>query len=198
MRVTHHAFIGASVAIPLSVWSIPGAVTFLFSSIVIDLDHFLFYWFQERKVLFHPGKFLSAYRKWSYYGPRIHIFHNYEFVVLLGACAWIYAGMSLYLFAGILMHLICDQLESYHRFRYMRVRTLIGDVLRYKGYLRVRHKGGEKEYMINRRDTWWNHLRIGLSREQFKKTERQCGIFDIYPESPINKADDTGSWKWLV
>lgn len=198
MKIRHHAVIGASVAIPISAWSIPGAVTFFLSSIVIDLDHFFFYWFQEREVLFHPQKFLSAYRKWSYYGPRIHIFHNCELVVILGAISWIYGGMTLYLFAGILMHLTCDQLESYHRFRYMRVKTLIGDVLRYKRYLRVRHEGGEKEYMIDRRDTWWNHLKRGLSKEQFRKTEHQCGILDIYPETPINKAGDGGSWKRLV
>jgi len=80
----------------------------------------------------------------------------------------------------------------------MRVKTLIGDVLRYKRYLRVRHEGGEKEYMIARRDTWWNHLKRGLSKEQFRKTKHQCGILNIYSETPINKAGNGGSWKRLV
>ena len=198
MKIRHHVVIGASVAIPISAWSIPGAVTFFLSSIVIDLDHFLFYWFREKEVSLNLRKFLSDYRKWSYYGPRVQIFHNYELVIFLGAIASIYKGILLCLFAGVLLHLICDQAESYYRFRYMRVKTLVGDILSYKGYLQARSQGREKEYMINRRDSWRNHLRSSLSKEQFKKTENQCGISEIYPEMSTDKSCDGGAWKRLL
>lgn len=155
---------GVSAAIPVSLWSIPWASALFLSSVLIDLDHFLFYWFQEKEVSINVRQFLSDYRKWNYYGPRVQIFHNYEFVVFMGAIAFIYKGILLWSFAGVLLHLIYDQGESYYRFRYMRVKTLVGDVLRYKEYLDARRQGKEKEYMVNRRDSWRNHLRKSLSK----------------------------------
>jgi len=77
----------------------------------------------------------------------------------------------------------------------MRVRTLIGDTIRYQGYLRARRQGDEEEYMIDRRDTWWNHLRSSLSKERFREAENTCGILKIYPEMPINNSGNRGIWK---
>lgn len=198
MKIRDHAVTGVSVAIPVSIWSIPWAAALFLSSVAIDLDHFLFYWFQEKEVSLNLRQFLSDYRKWDYYGPRVQIFHNYEFVVFLGAIAFIYKGVLLWFFAGVFLHLICDQAESYYRFRYMRVKTFVGDILRYKEYLNAKRQGREKEYMVNRRDSWRNHLRTSLSKEQFKKTESQCGISEIYSEMPMDKLCDGEAWKRLL
>jgi hypothetical protein len=189
---------GISVAIPVSIWSIPWAAAFFLSSMAIDLDHFLSYWFKEKAVSLNLRQFLSNYLKWDYYGPRVQIFHNYEFLVLVGAGAFQYKGIFLWVFAGVFLHLICDQAESYYRFRYMRVKTFVGDILRYKEYLNAKRQGREKEYMVKRRDSWRNHLRTSLSKEQFKKTENQCGIWEIYPEMPIDKLCDGEAWKRLL
>jgi len=189
---------GISVAIPVSLWSIPWAGAFFLSSVVIDVDHLLSYWFKEKKVSLGLREILSDYMKWDYYGPRVQVFHNYEFLVLVGTGAFQYKGILLWVFAGVFLHLICDQAESYYRFRYLRVKTFVGDILRYKEYLTAKRQDRVKEYMINRRDSWLNHLRTSLSKEQFKKTESQCGISEIYPEMPIDKLCDGEAWKRLL
>ena len=190
--------IGTLISIPLSSSSMIGASAFFISSVAIDMDHFIFYWFHQRAFFLYPRKFLLAYEKWSYFGPRVHIFHNYEMVLLLVAIAWIYGGLSWYWFAGALVHLICDQAESYKKFRFMRVRTFVGDILRYREYLHASRQSLEQEYMISRRDSWWNHLKTSLSDEQFIRNERHCGIFEIYPEIPIDKSNHSGTWKGLL
>jgi len=195
LRITHHTAIGALAAIPVYDWSITGAVALFLASVVIDVDHFIFYIFHEKNFSISVRKFLSVYRGWSYYGPRIHVLHNYELVALLGVLAWIYRGVLVYLFVGAFLHLVCDQMDSYRMFRYMRVGTLIGDTVRYQGYLRARRQGDEKEYMIDRRDTWWNHLRSSLSKERFREAENTCGILKIYPEMPINNSGNRGIWE---
>ena len=80
----------------------------------------------------------------------------------------------------------------------MRVRTFVGDILRYRKYLQARRRSLEQEYMIERRDSWWNHLRSSLSKERFSKNEQHCGILEIYPEIPINKSIDGSTWRGLL
>lgn len=80
----------------------------------------------------------------------------------------------------------------------MRVRAFVGDILRYRAYLQARRKSKEQEYMIERRDSWWNHLKSSLSEERFRENERQCGILEIYPDIPINKSIDNSTWKGLL
>jgi hypothetical protein len=198
LKIAQHTVVGAWAAIPAYHWSITGAVGLFLASVVIDVDHFIFFLFRERNFSVSVRRFFSVYRRWSYYGPRIHILHNYELVVLLGALAWIYGGVLVYLFVGVLLHLMCDQADSYWMFRHMRVRTLLGDIIRYRGYVRASLRGDEKEYMIDRRDTWWSHLRNRLSKERFRKAENTCGILNIYPEIPINKSSNGGTWERLL
>jgi hypothetical protein len=195
LKITHHAVVGAVAALPLMKWSLPGAIGFWTTSILPDLDHFIFYCLHEKRIYFSLRKFLSAYKKWNYFGPRIHIFHNYEILLLGLIIAWLMDGLAVYLYGGLLFHLICDQVDTYRLFRYLRVKSLIGDLLRYRKYVRACEAGREQEFMIFRRDSWWNHLRCKLAPDRLEAAKRKCEILNIYPEQPIDAACDGGMWQ---
>ena len=198
MKVNQHAAAGGAVAIILSRISVSGALVFWFSSVFIDMDHLLFYAAHEKKNAATSLKNVYAYRQWDYYGPRVHLFHNYETLVTLGYLAWVLGGGMLYLFLGVFFHLICDQAQTYWMYRFFRVRSLFGDIFRYAQYLKAKRRGRGREFIISWRDSWWGHLKRSLPNDLFNKRACTSSIFDLYPEVPIDKDAEAGSWcKWF-
>lgn len=195
MKIAHHAFIGAFSALPLVKWSLSGAICFWATSMLPDIDHFIFYFLHEKRTCFSLRKFISAYKNWGYFGPRIHILHNYELLILGLIVALQTGDLGFYLYGGLLLHLACDQVDTYRLFRYLRVKSLIGDILRYREYARARQAGRELEFMIIRRDSWWNHLHSKLSPDQLNEAKCKCDILRIYPEQPIGTAGDSSVWQ---
>ena len=195
MKIAHHAVIGAVAALPLVKWSLPGAIGFWVTSILPDLDHFIFYCLHEKRIYFSLRKFKSRYKNWDYFGPRVHVFHNYELLTLSLIIAVQTGSLGLYLFGGLLLHLVCDQVDTYRLFRYLRVKSLIGDILRYRKYVRACQAGREQEFMIFRRDSWCNHLHSKLSSCQLNVIKCKCDILGIYPEQPISTVADSSEWQ---
>jgi hypothetical protein len=195
LKIAHHAVIGAVVALPLVKLSLPGAICFWATSILPDIDHFIFYCLHEKRTWFLLRKFLSAYKNWDYFGPRIHIFHNYELLIFGLIIAGQTGGLVFYCYGGLLLHLVCDQVDTYRLFRYLRVKSFIGDILRYREYVRACHAGREQEFMIFRRDSWWNHLHSKLAPDQLNAAKCKCDILGIYPEQPRNTAVDSSVWQ---
>ncbi len=187
--------IGAAVALPILFFSTAGSISFFAASVLTDVDHLVFYAFQKKGFHFSFRKILFDYKKWDYFGPRIHFLHNYEAILISGAFSWYEPGITLYIFAGLFLHLICDQLDTYLNFRHLRVRSLIGDIFRFKKYIRALHIGQEKEYLTARRDSWRNHLESRLSPEQLKDATEKCEILNSYPEIAIRKGIDHREWK---
>jgi hypothetical protein len=182
LRISHHVVIGAVVALPLAKWSLPGAIGFWVTSILPDIDHFIFYCLHEKRTCYSLQKILSVYKNWGYFGPRIHIFHNYEWLILGLIIASQTGGFGFYLYGGLVLHLVCDQVDTYRLFRYLRVKSLIGDILRYREYVRAR-------------DSWWNHLHNKLPPDELNAAKCICDIFSTYPEQPINTAADSSMWQ---
>lgn len=196
MRIAHHAALGAMVALPLAGRSPWGAAILFLSSVLIDIDHLVFYAFHERRLSFSDLKFLSAFSNWSYYGPRIMSFHNYETALLLGVCAWIVGGLFVFLFVGVLIHLVLDQMDGYVTFRHFRIKSIVGDIFRYREYMHALEQGKEKEFMVARRDSWWNHLRAHVPAESRLAASREkCGILSLYSDIPVNSLQDFGEWR---
>jgi len=198
VKVNQHAAAGGVVAIVLSHISVSGALVFWFSNVFIDMDHLLFYAAHEKKSGAISLKDVFAYGQWDYYGPRVNLFHNYETLVMLGYLAWVLGEVMLYLFWGVFFHLICDQAQTYWMYRFFRVRSLFGDIFRYAQYLKAKRWGRGREFMIFWRDSWWGHLSLSLPDDLFKKRACACGIFNLYPDIPIDKDVGAVSWcKWF-
>jgi hypothetical protein len=195
LKVFQHAVIGTAVALPIMFFSAAGSVFFFAATVLADIDHLIFYAFQRSKGHSSFRTVLFGYEKWDYFGPRIHVLHNYEALILSGAFSLYETGVSLYLFAGLCLHLICDQVDTYSKFRYLRVKTLIGDILRFRKYIRAVNTGQEKQYLIARRDSWRRHLESRLSPEQLEDVSSSCDILNIYPEIAIHKEIDHNEWK---
>lgn len=173
------------------------AVIFFISSFIIDIDHYIFYSVQNRSYSLNVFMVTRDYKKWSYYGPRIMILHNYEFILLCFFIAYLYGGVFWYIAAGCLFHLSCDQIDTWVKFKIIRVRTLTYDVIRYNQYRKAKKQHLEKEYMIKMRDSWINHLKQKFSDEKFNQYVKKCGITSLYPEIPVKKSTNN-YWKSIL
>jgi len=112
-----------------------------------------------------------------------------------GVVVWFVQGIASYIYAGVFLHIICDQIDTYRQFRCLKVRSLIGDLLRYRKYIHALRSGKEKEYMIARRDSWWNHLESSLPPKQLKNPAAKCEILKIYSEITISRKNVNREWK---
>lgn len=195
MKIFQHAVIGTAAAVPILFFSASGSVLFFAATVLTDIDHLVFYAFQKSRRHSSLRTILFGYEKWEYFGPRIHVLHNYEALILSGAFYLYETRVALCLFAGLCLHLICDQVDTYLKFRYLRVRSLIGDILRFRKYIRAVDTGQEKQYMIARRDSWRRHLESKLSPEQLEDVSGTCEILNIYPEIAVQKEIDHSEWK---
>lgn len=197
MKTIHHTAIGALIAVPTSMVSPSGALSFLAATILADMDHLFFYVFHERKL--PPTAFARAkvYRQWQYFGPRIHVFHNYEMLSVLAFTAWVFGGTWFYIFAGMMVHALLDQIETKYQFGFLRIRSLIGDIIRYLEYLRICRRGGEEQYMIHRRDSWKNHLKKAVPKHRLHQAEAACEILRLYPDVPHDVHADSRQWMRL-
>ena len=199
VKIIQHATIGCILALPVSAWSFSGALGFIAASILVDVDHFIFYSFQTRRLPWPGLEMESAYQRWSYYGPRVLVLHNYEALLFSGIVAAAFGGFSAYVFAGFLLHLLLDQVSGYALFRYLRVKTLTGDVLRYLRYLEASRSGREREYMLARRDSWQNHLcSLIPDRAKLESVLGTCGILSLFPDVPIDPAQKSAEWRALL
>lgn len=195
MRVKHHFFIGLVLAAPIMVKAPAGAVTFFMVSFLLDVDHYIFFIFHEKYFILSPLKTMDLYKEWNYFGPRVHFFHNYETLFLVGLCWGRYGGVYRYLLLGVLLHLICDFIPTYHRFHFNRIRSLIGDIFRYRRYLQACKQGREKEFMLLWRNSWWAHLLIFFSVDTVEKIQGECGVLQLYEDVPLNGEVDSVIWR---
>lgn len=194
MKVTSHIAVGAVLSIPVMLVEPEGAILFFLTSILVDVDHLLFYCFHEKTISVPLLQSIEIHKKWPYFGPRVHVFHNYETLLFTAIAAWIFGGFFIPVFLGVLLHLFCDQASSIHSARYLRIKSLFGDIIRYIKYTISRQRGDEKDYMTHRRNTWWNHLRKRLPGYRFESAKTQYGILYLYPDIPIKTSEDSGNW----
>lgn len=198
MKVSQHALIGAAAAFPVGMHSIENALILFAASVLVDADHLVFYWVQEKANLKKLVKVVGAYEEWDYYGPRIHVFHSYEVVLATILWAWFaHSSLAYCVLAGLSLHLLCDQIHSYSCQRYIRVKTLFGDVVRYWEYRRALAEGRLRDYMLDRRDTWYNHLVQSFPGHKRTAAVKKCGILSLYPDVPIDTGKGTREWKRL-
>lgn len=109
-------------------------VLIIFSaSVLIDLDHFLFYVKRHRntnlKKAYFWHKALPKDHK-----PMMHIFHSLEFLIIIGILS-IFYNFFLMLFIGFIFHSIFDLIDMIYNGKYGRefffFRFLILDKKRY-------------------------------------------------------------------
>ncbi len=193
MRLEQHAAIGSAVALPLAFYSPAMAAALLASTVLIDVDHLLFYVALTRRVPTSPRAAVADYQRWKYYGPRVMIFHNYETMIAVGLCAWATNGILVAVLGGVLLHMLLDQVPGFLRHRFLRVRTLVGDVARYREYTRAVRAGREEDFMVSYRDSWWGHLRQSMTENEARGVSSACGILGTHPERPL-RAGDGGRW----
>ncbi len=194
LKVTSHIVISSAFSIPMMGLAPEGAFLFFLTSVLIDVDHLFFYCFHEKTISIPILKSSSIYKVWQYFGPRVQLFHNYETLIFTGMASWYNKGLFLPVFLGALFHLFCDQTASIHSARYLRIKTLTGDIIRYYKYLKTKNRGNEMTYMTQRRNTWWNHLRSHLPNLCFETAKLRYGILNLYPDIPIKSSEDTGNW----
>ncbi len=120
MRPRDHVILGSAASAGL--WFLPGVDTlhlpvyFWLSSILIDIDHYLDYIYNNR-FTDYSFKRMLAYHTLLYhrrFDPaflNLSIFHTVESMAVLGALAF-FAGSAtlLYIWWGFLFHIICDTL----------------------------------------------------------------------------------------
>ncbi|MBF0621031.1 MAG: hypothetical protein HQL54_03815 [Magnetococcales bacterium] len=197
MQAKQHLAVGMIGALPILMWSSSTeAAVFIAASVLIDSDHILFQWFHSRKIT-PLNHLIKSYVTWDYFGPRILIFHNYETLVFL-ACYAVYSEIFLfyYVFLAVFLHLFLDQIGNYLTFRVFRIRTLLGDIVRYQRYLSARNAGKEREFLIARRDSWINYVLGRFSDKNLdEKSPYLGGIQLTYPEQPINKSKKDSEWQ---
>ncbi len=198
MKLLPHATAGAILSVPVFVWSPSGALIAFLSTTLIDIDHLLFYSLHTGRIPLAPPGPVSAYKKWSYFGPRVQLLHNYETLLVISALAWFYGGLFVYAFLGIAIHLIMDQAEGYSRYRFFRIRSLAGDFFRYRSYRKALRAGSEKEYLVAWRDDWLGHLRHVFGEEKGSEIGEKCGIFNTYKETGIDMSKTGATWRDLL
>jgi len=198
VTIARHATWGVLFAIPAAIGSFGKAGLMVLVTTLLDVDHVLFFSYHNRRLPWSDPELLRTYREWTYFGPRVLIFHNYETLFLLGVGAAMLGGPVVYAFAGVLLHLSLDQYASYKAFRYLRVRTLAGDLVRYMEYRRAVRAGKEREYMLHRRDSWWCHLQSHLSdAEQLRKILDAGGILAWASDVPLGTKASARQWKGI-
>jgi hypothetical protein len=83
--------------------------------VVFDLDHILYF------ILTYKTFSLNKMMRWSlkeYHGmkTKIYVFHTLDFIVLLGIIAY-FDRRLVYLFAGFIIHCICDWARAGYHFK---------------------------------------------------------------------------------
>ncbi len=195
MTVKNHIYIGTAAAAPLSVISPSGSLLFLCVSLLVDIDHFLFFTWHQKKIILNPKSFIRTHEDWDYFGPRIHLFHNYETILIAILSAFVNGDIWLYFAGGIVFHLICDQVSTFHKYRFLRIRSLIGDFIRYRQYLCATRKGQEKKFIVAWRNTWINHIINAFPEKSPSQISTECAIMKTYPDKPFIASDDFGTWR---
>lgn len=194
MKLSTHIFTAAAISIPILYQSMYGASVFFLSAVMIDIDHYIFFSIHNRIYSLNIFMVIRSYKKWSYYGPRVMFFHNYELIILCAVIAYSYGDIYWYMVAGCIFHLSCDQIGTWINFKFMRIRTLTFDLIRYIEYRTAKKKHLEKKYMIEMRDSWISHLKHNLSEQKFNNSIDKCRIFHLYPEVPIKESTNTRYW----
>ena len=133
MKPSHHVVISAAVTSLFALWvrSWPALAACFLSGILIDIDHHLDYWFNEKKFPFRYRdlvEFCSIENKNR--GKLYLIFHSYELLflfwwaVLYLQLGVIWLGMAI----GLTVHMLFDQLfNPLKRFAYfLTYRILVG------------------------------------------------------------------------
>lgn len=198
MTIKQHAIIGGVLALPLG-WLEPwGACLFWCANILIDVDHLAFYTVHEGRLPLPLKNMVKIYKTWDYFGPRVNFFHNYETLIITGVISWLTVGGFTFIFLGVFVHLIADQLETYTRFRFLRIRTCVGDLLRYGNYIKARNEGNEDEYMVGLRSSWKKYLKEVLSEKAYQKEKSTSKLLSLYQDVPDNADVDVSIWKQVL
>jgi hypothetical protein len=117
MRVTDHIKYTTAVSIILlPFWNVREVILFAAGSILIDIDHYLFYIFHFKRL--NPRGMFLYYEDWL---PRVKdkipyagicIFHTLETYLAVAVAAF-YLKPLLYLLLGLLFHFILDFISLY-------------------------------------------------------------------------------------
>ena len=131
--------------------SILGALIIFLSSIAIDIDHYIYFILLKKSISLKKAYdwFVIDRKFWLELSPqkrekfrkKILFLHGVEFLILLGVLAFL-SSFFLYIFIGVLFHLILDLIDLY----------LIGVPLKYKisqTYVLL-HNLGKKEYIAGK------------------------------------------------
>lgn len=112
MQYKHHTLFGLVFA--FVIWILFPQVNFLsaliifFSSVLIDIDHFLFYVFKEKDTSLSLRKAVDWFLKQTKSPkPFSTIFHSVEFLLILAILSF-YSKIVFFIFLGFVFHLITD------------------------------------------------------------------------------------------
>jgi len=115
MKISHHLYAGAAAGTLIYIVSdqnLPLTVSFIAANSMIDLDHFVDFWHDHRKLFNIKGLVRASYS--GNYRHFIVPLHSYEILILfvilytLGLRSLIFVGIAL----GFTLHLLMDQAQA--------------------------------------------------------------------------------------
>ncbi len=133
----HTKLTGAAALLLLPFWDAMQIFWFAVGSILIDIDHYIFYVMRCRRFdirgMFRYFNDLQEIQKSIPYAG-LCIFHTLDFFVLVGLLAF-YHPAFLYLLAGLLFHFAVDLVHLYRcRFIFGRAFFIIEHIIRKRRY----------------------------------------------------------------
>lgn len=122
MQVIHHVLISSVVGFFVFFMekiSFFNMLIFIFGGIIIDADHFLFYWYHNKKVIFN----YSIVKRWcfqvGYKFDQFYLFHTLWFFLFLFFLKGLYPVIW-FLFLGVSLHYFLDILADIYWCYYLK------------------------------------------------------------------------------
>jgi len=116
-------------------------LTLLFlASILIDVDHYLFYIYEKRGFNLRKAYdyFMEHKKKWGEFGNKVHdtspsffIFHGVEVLLLLFALSFFFKPLY-FIFIGFSFHILLDLVEQAVYSNKSQKLSIVNDFLNYK------------------------------------------------------------------
>lgn len=141
MKITHHLKYTAVLSIVLLYfWDLKQIFLFSLGSILIDIDHCVFYVLQFRT--FNVRKLFDYYNEWlpnvkdkiPYAG--ICIFHTIEIYIIVSIIS-IYTEFVFYLLVGMIFHFMLDFISLYKtRCLFLRAHSIVEHFIRIKKHVK--------------------------------------------------------------
>jgi len=111
-----------------------------FSSVLIDVDHYLFYIYEKRGFNLRRAYayFIEKKKKWNKFGNKVHnplpsffIFHGLEVLLLLFVLSFFFSPLY-FIFIGFSFHLLLDLMEQAVYSNKLQKISIVNDFLNYK------------------------------------------------------------------